>query len=205
MCMHRSLTRRGFTFGLGAVCSVASQWKQAIAAAKANTSAALPPIAPVMPKTFEEFGTVRVDDYDWLRDPSDPRVTTYLYAENAYTDKLLEPIKPLVDELVAELKERARPEDVSVPTGYNGYFYERQFVQGSRYPLIARRKDFAATSGEEVVLDVSALAAGQPRQYQLGSWAISPNNKHVAFTVDFNGDRQFRVFVRTPSTGEIVE
>jgi oligopeptidase B len=148
---------------------------------------------------------IRVDDYDWLRDRSDPRVITYLDAENTYSDKLLEPIKPLVDEIAAELKERARPEDGRAPASHNGYFYERRFVQGSQYPLIVRRKDVAANSREEVVLDVSALAAGQPRQYQLGSWAISPNNTRVVFTVDFNGDRQFRVFMRSISTGEVVD
>ena len=55
------------------------------------------------------------------------------------------------------------------------------------------------------MLDVGALAAGRPRQYQLGLWAVSPNNKRVAFTVDFNGDRKYRVFVRTLPTGEVVD
>ena len=163
-----------------------------------------PPIAPIVPKTFEEFGSVRVDHYDWLRDRRDPRVVAYLDAENAYADARLEPIKPLMDELAAELKRRATPEDVSVPTAYNGYLYERRFMQGAQYPLIVRRKDIPGTS-QEVVLDVGALAAGRPRQYQLGSWVVSPNNKRVAFTVDFNGDREFRVFVCTLLTGEVVD
>jgi protease II len=62
-----------------------------------------------MPKIFKEFSTVRIDDYGCLRDHSHPRVTTYLDPEIAYTDKLLEQMKPLVDEIATELKERARP------------------------------------------------------------------------------------------------
>jgi len=32
---------------------------------------------------------------------------------------------------------------------------------------------------------------------QLGSWTVSPDNRHVAFSVDFAGAREFRIFVRT--------
>ena len=52
-----------------------------------------------------------------------------------------EPIKPLVDELAAELKVRSAQEDASVPAADNGYLYERRFAQGAQYPLIVRRKD----------------------------------------------------------------
>ena len=55
------------------------------------------PIAPVVPKTFKAFGGVRIDNYDWLRDSKDPRVVSYLDAENAYAKARLEPIKPLVE------------------------------------------------------------------------------------------------------------
>jgi len=129
----------------------------------------------------------------------------FLGAENAYVDALIEPIKPLVDELSAELRARATPDDVSVPAAYNGYLYQRRFVQGSQYPLIVRWKDLAGTSRVENVLNVTALAAGQRQQFQLGSWVISPNNKRLAFTVDLSGDREFRIFVRTLSTGEVLD
>ena len=50
---------------------------------------------------FKAFGGVRIDNYDWLRDRKDPRVVSYLDAENDYANARLEPIKPLVDELAA--------------------------------------------------------------------------------------------------------
>jgi oligopeptidase B len=207
--MHELHTRRLFTLALLAASGVplAGRWPFAITPADAaeTPAARAAPIAPVAPKAFVEFGGVRIDNYDWLRDRRDPQVVAYLDAENAYADARLKAIKPLVEELAAELKVRARPADVSVPTAFNGYMYERRFVQGAQYPLIVRRKDSPGTSQEEVVLDVGALAADRPYQYQLGSWAISPNNKCVAFTVDFKGDREFRVFVRTFSTGEVVD
>jgi hypothetical protein len=93
------------------------------------------PIAPVVPKAFEEFGGVRIDNYDWLRDRKDPRVLAYLEAENTYADARLTTIKPLVDDLAAELKVRSAQEDASVPAADNGYLYERRFAQGAQYPL----------------------------------------------------------------------
>ena len=46
--------------------------------AEANTRAERnAPIAPVVPKAFEEFGGVRIDNYDWLRGRKDPRVLAY--------------------------------------------------------------------------------------------------------------------------------
>jgi oligopeptidase B len=162
------------------------------------------PIAPVVPKMFRAFGGVRIDNYDWLRDRKDPRVTSYLNAENAYANANLEPIKPLVDALAAEFKARETQEDESVPSAYNGYTYERRFTQGAQYPSIVRRKD-APGAPEQIVLDVAALAAGHPQQYQLGSWTVSPDNTRVAFSVDFTGGRDFRVFVRTIATGETLD
>ncbi|MGC2078839.1 MAG: prolyl oligopeptidase family serine peptidase [Xanthobacteraceae bacterium] len=157
-----------------------------------------------MPKTFKEFGSVRIDNYDWLRDRKEPRVVAYLEAENAYADARLEPIKRLVDTLAAELKARETQTDGSVPAVYDGYVYERRFNEGGQYPYIIRRKD-AVGAPDEIVLDVGALAASHPQQYHLGSWTVSPDNSSVAFTVDFTGGREFCIFVRTIASGEIVD
>ena len=198
-------TRRRFTFGLAAACAVPLASRLPSSPTQAVETAARPaPIAPVMPKMFRAFGGVRIDNYDWLRDRKDPRVISYLDAENAYANACLEPIKPLVDELAAELKAREAQEDASVPTANNGYLYQRRFTQGAQYPYIVRRRD-AFGAPEEVVLDVGQLAAGHPQQYQLGSWTVSPDNKRVAFAVNSTGGREFRIFVRTIATGETVD
>jgi oligopeptidase B len=146
---------------------------------------------------------VRIDNYDWLRDRKDPRVVAYLDAENGYANARLERIRPLAEQLAAELKAREAQEDASVPTAYNGYIYERRFNQGAQYPHVVRRKDEHGAQ-EEIVLNVGELAAGH-QQYQLGSWNVSPDNEHVAFSVDFTGAREFRIFVRTIATGETVD
>jgi oligopeptidase B len=165
--------------------------------------AAVPPVARVVPKEFLEFGQKRIDNYDWLRDRDDPAVADLLRAENTYADARLKPLRPLVNEIAAELRARSAEADVSVPYADNGYLYERRFTRGAPYPVIVRRKDMVEAP-EETVLDVGALAAGHP-QYRLGYWTVSPDNTRVAFAVDFTGNREFRIFVRTIATGKVVD
>ena len=88
-----------------------------------------------------------------------------------------------------ELKVRWAQEDTSVPAADNGYVYERRFVKGAQYPLIVRRKDTPGAE-EERVLDVGALAAGHPHQYQLGSWTICRLQVHHKLEVRRALDRQ---------------
>src|SRR3974390_1380069 len=195
-------TRRFFAFGLAAAGAVPLARRLRFSSANAVEPALRGvPIAPVVPRTFKAFGGVRIDNYDWLRNRKDPRVLSYLDAENTYANARLEPIKPLVDELAAELKTREAQEDASVPATDNGYVYHHRFSQGAQYPYIVRHKD-APGAQEEIVLDVGALASGHPRQSQRGVWTVGPDNSRVAFAVDFTGDREYRIFVRSIATGQ---
>src|SRR5262249_37578217 len=83
----RESTRRRFTFGLAAACAVPFASRLPLSPANAETAAY--PIAPVVPKMFKAFDGVRIDNYDWLRDRKDPRVVSYLDAENAYANAQL--------------------------------------------------------------------------------------------------------------------
>jgi oligopeptidase B len=201
--MRCLLTRRHFSFGLAAA-AVALDGRLLFGRANAiETATHSPPVAPVVPKRFTAFGGARIDNYDWLREPKDPRVVSYLDAENAYADACLGSIKPLVEEIAAELKDRETQQDATVPTADNGYLYERRFTQGAQYPYIVRWKDEPGAQ-EQIILNVGELAAGH-QQYQLGSWDVSRDNTRVAFAVDFTGGREFRLFVRSIASGETVE
>ena len=199
--MRGLLTRRRFSLLLTAAATGKIPLIHAATADAPPAPAA--PVAPVVPKTFTAFRHKRVDDYYWLRNRSDPRVMEYLSAENAYADARLAAIKPLSDELAAELKARLAQQDGSVSTVDNGYLYQHRFTSGAPYPLIVRRKD-APGAVEEIVLDVGALASGH-KNFRLAAWTVSPDNSRVAFAVDFTGGNQCRIFLRTIATGEIVD
>ena len=62
-----------------------------------------PPKAKKIKKVFSEFGHTRIDNYYWLNDKDDPEVTGYLEAENAYTQKMMQPARQLQENIYNEI------------------------------------------------------------------------------------------------------
>lgn len=162
-----------------------------------------PPQAIPRPHQVVSSHGERTDPWYWLRDDtrSDPAVLAHLQAENTYTDQMLAPAQPLIDQLYGEIVARLKQDDASVPVRWHGYWYSSRYVPGLEYPIFVRHKDVAnatalslAGSAEELLLDCNVLAAGQAF-FQLGGYEVSPDNKLLAYTVDTVGRRQFRLFV----------
>lgn len=165
---------------------------------------AQPPVAAARRHRVESPHGTREDPYYWLRDDtrSDPEVLAYLEAENAWTDAVLAPLKPLQERIYQEIIGRIRQDDMSVPWRRNGYWYYSRYETGANYPIHARRRG-SMDAPEEVMLDVSALAAVHDF-YQVGSWDVSPDNRLLAFTEDTVGRRQFVLRVKDLVTGEML-
>ncbi len=162
------------------------------------------------------FGAQRQDPYYWLRDDDrkNPAMLAYLNAENAYADAVLAPTKPVQDALYNEIVARIQQDDASVPFRERGWWYYARFETGKDYPIHARRKDAAGVdalsiqaanaradfSGEEVLLDVNALAVSHD-YYNVGVYEITPDNHIMAYADDTNGRRQYTVHFRDLTTG----
>lgn len=148
---------------------------------------------------------MREDPYYWLRDDSrsDPEVLAHLRAENDYAASVLAPAQPLIDNLYTEIVGRLKQDDASVPVRYRGYWYRLRYDAGSEYPVYLRRPDMPG-SEESVLLDCTALAAGQP-YFQLAHYEVSPDNRWLAYTVDIVGRRQHVLRIRDLRTGQLLE
>ena len=127
-----------------------------------------PPIAPVRAHTITSPHGKRSDPYYWLRDDerTDPEVLAYLKAENAYHAEHLAPVKPLEDKIYAEIVERLKQDDSTVPYRKNGYWYYIRFEPAKEHPIFARRKG-SLDAPEQVMLDANQLAVGHD-YYQIG-------------------------------------
>ena len=112
----------------------------------------------MVPFRLETHGDVRVDDYYWLKERSDPRVVAYLEAENAYTGAMMKHTAGLQETLYAEITGRLKQDDASVPVRRDGYWYYTRFESGKEYPLYCRRKG-TMEAAEEVMIDGNALAS----------------------------------------------
>ena len=74
-----------------------------------------PPVPAKKPIERTHHGDTVVDNFDWLRDKESQEVLEHLNAENAYADQILEPLHPLRDQIVSEIKSHTQETDSSVP------------------------------------------------------------------------------------------
>ena len=103
-------------------------------------SGSTPPAAARVPHTTSIHGYTLSDDYFWLRQKSNPEVTKYLEAENAYTESVMGPTKPLQETLYKEMLGRIKQTDTSVPYEKDGWWYFNTTKEGEQYPRFFRSK-----------------------------------------------------------------
>jgi oligopeptidase B len=176
----------------------------ALAATSAAAQEAKPPVAARKPHVVRApFGAERTDDYYWLRDDTrkNPEMLAYLNAENAYTDAVVAPVKPLAEALFRETVNRIKQDDATVPYRKGGYWYYTRFETGADYPIVARRKG-NMEAPEEVLFDQPAMAKGHGF-FQIGDWVVSPDGTKIAWAEDTVGRRQFVLKVKDIASGKV--
>lgn len=159
------------------------------------------PIAAEKPFVVKSPHGERVDPYYWLRDDSrtNPEILAYLTAENQYYEqyaaKYPEMIKTLTDEIIGRIKQ----DDSTVPAVKGDYRYYTRYETGKQYPIYARQPK--AGGAEQIMLDVNQMAAGKDF-YQIGNYAVSPDQQLLAYVEDLNGRRNYTVRIRDLRTGK---
>ena len=173
-----------------------------------------PPIADKSPKKFDEHGTVRIDNYYWMRltdaqknsttvDDHTQKVFDYLNAENDYYEKITAGSKELKESIFQEMKSRIKEDDESVPYKDNGYYYTTRFEKGAQYPIYSRKKG-NLEAPEEVLFNVNEMAKGST-YYSLKGLNISEDNRLAVFGIDSVGRRDYYLQVKDLETGEIYQ
>ena len=160
-----------------------------------------PPVAIKKPKKLTKHNDVRIDNYYWLNDKENPEVIDYLTAENAYTKQVMQHTEAFQKDLFEEMKGRIKEDDTSVPYKLNGYWYITRFQKGQDYPIYSRKKE-TLDAPEEILFDCNDMAKGLA-YFNLGSIAISPDNKLVSYSIDTVGRRQYTIQIKNLFTGEI--
>jgi oligopeptidase B len=171
----------------------------AAAATPLDPAAATPPVAAKVAHPSEIHGYKRADDYFWLRQKSDPAVTTYLQAENAYTAAVMKPTEALQQRLYDEILSHIKQTDLQVPYKYGSYYYYSRTEEGKQYPIYARKRG-SLGAPEEITLDLNVLAQGQ-KFLGLGTYEVSDDGKLLAYSLDTTGYRQYTLHVKNLTTG----
>jgi oligopeptidase B len=140
------------------------------------------------------------DDYFWLREKTNPAVTKYLEAENAYTTSVMQPFAALQDTLYKEMLGRIKQTDLSVPARDGAYFYYSRTEEGKQYNIFCRKKG-SLDAPEEIYLDVNELAKGHPFM-GVGNLEISDDANLAAYSTDITGFREYRLQVKDLRSGQ---
>jgi oligopeptidase B len=169
-----------------------------------------PPVALRESVEHVIHGDRRVDHYAWLRHKNDPRVTAYVQEENVFADAFLKPSQSFQETLYQEMLGRIQQTDLSVPYLLRSYSYYTRTEEGKQYPIHCRTQEPPSPAGhaanpanEEILLDLNALAEGHPF-LGLGSFAVSDDNRLLAYSTDNTGFRQFILEVKDLETHELL-
>jgi oligopeptidase B len=165
-----------------------------------QTASAAPPVAKKIHTENHINGGTLVDDYQWLREKSNPEVAQYLETENAFTDTVMKPTEPLQKKLYDEMISHIKETDVDVPYKSGEYFYYSRVEAGKQYPILARKKA-SLDAPEQITLDVNELAKGE-KFMALGAYEVSEDGNLVAYSTDNTGFRQYRLHLRDLRSGK---
>ena len=158
------------------------------------------PIAPKRPYEITQHGSIRMDDYFWLRYREDPEVLKYLTAHNDYLDEMMGHTKPLQETLFAEMKARIQETDSTVPERRGDYLYYTRTEAGKQYPIFCRRKD-SMENPEEILLDQNELAEGK-LFCSVSAFSVSPDGNKLAYGLDVEGNEVYTIHIKNLMSGE---
>jgi len=166
-----------------------------------------PPVARVGKHRMTMHGITVDDPYAWLRDKSypkvdDPEILAYLTAENAYFEQRMGEHSQLVETLFSELKGRIKDDDSSVPYPDGAFLYWWAFEAGGQYRNWYRKP--RAGGPDQLILSETTLAKGKT-YFSLGTFAVSPDGKLLAWSQDTDGKERFTLGIRDLATGEDLE
>lgn len=144
-----------------------------------------PPVAEVIPDTFINFGQQRIDNYYWLKDKNNPKVTDYLKAENVYTDSVMASTTALRQTIYDEIVGRMKEDDESYPSFKDGYYYYSRAEKGKQYRTYCRRKE-SMEAPEEILFDLNRMAEGK-QAFIFAGYSVSPDNSKAAYFYNETG------------------
>jgi oligopeptidase B len=172
-----------------------------------NWPSATLPVCEKKPFELVAHGDKRIDEYYWLNDyfkkgPDSNKVVDYLKAENEYFDTMMAGTITLQQQLYKEMKARIKEKDESVPTYKNGYYYYTRVIEGKDYFIYCRKKG-DLNAAEEILLDVNKMAEGH-NYFSAVGFTVSTNNNLLAYGVDDVSRRQYKIYIKDLTTGQLL-
>lgn len=147
-------------------------------------------------------GDTTIDSYHWMSDKHNVDFINYLYAENAYADRVMKSSKLLQKKLYEEYKAMIKHTDKSEPYKKDNYWYYQRIEKGQDYPLYCRKKD-SLTAEEEIVFNGPEMAK-EYMYFSLSTYSVSPNHKLLAYGINNTGDDNGMLFIKDIEKDSII-
>jgi oligopeptidase B len=159
------------------------------------------PIAPKRPHEIMQHGQVRIDNYYWMRNKTDPETMKYLRLESDYLDEYMQHTQSLQEELFTEMKARIKENNSTVPEKRGGYFYYLRYAAGKQYPIFCRKQG-SLDGAEEILLDQNELADGKSF-CSVGAFSVSLDETKLVYSVDYYGQEIYTLYVKDLQSGKL--
>lgn len=159
-----------------------------------------PPLTPKQLHIHKAHADKREDHYHWLKDKENPEVIDYLKKENAYTDKIMAPVKNLQKEIYQETLSRIQETDQDAPWPYKDHEYYFRTEAGKEHEIFCRR--LKGSTEEEILFDEN-LHAADSDFFEVGCYEVSPDGRWLAITVDNVGDEIYALWLLDLKTMEL--
>jgi prolyl oligopeptidase len=146
-------------------------------------------------QTDTYFGTEVADPYRWLEDDHAPETLAWVEAQNAVTFKYLESL-PYREAIAERLRTRINYVRYGVPYPQNNalIFSKNDGLQNQSVLYIQAGKN----GKEEVLFDPNALS--EDSTIVLGMWAVSKDEKYLAYAVSDGGSDWKRIYIMDIAT-----
>jgi len=142
-----------------------------------------------------------IDYYHWMHDKYNTDFVNYLYAENAYADRMMKSSALLQKKIYEEYRKNVRDAFATEPEKKDSFYYYARYEKDKEFEIYCRKKD-SLTAKEEVYLDVNKIS----EEYlfaQLQFAHISPDHKLLAFGLNTEGGDAAYLQIKNLETGEI--
>jgi oligopeptidase B len=151
-----------------------------------------------------------MDDWYWVNERDDPAVMELLEAENAYTKSVTDHLQPLIEDLYEAMLAKMQLTDVTYPAPLGTWAYYTRTIEGEEHSVSCRRpagsplpRAGAAEHDEyeAVLLDENEMAKGFG-YFEVGSTALSQDQRLLAYATDTTGGERMVVRIRDLETSE---
>eukprot|EP00742_Colponemidia_sp_Colp-10_P008791 GILJ01009547.1.p1 GENE.GILJ01009547.1~~GILJ01009547.1.p1 ORF type:complete len:717 (-),score=54.63 GILJ01009547.1:113-2263(-) len=167
-------------------------------------------VAPVAVQKESRITTrhgVLTDEYGWMKDAHDPLVQLHLKLEHDYATAVMHHTDALQAHLHEEMSKRVAFDSLTSPWSVGLYEYYTRTNSGVDYGVFCRKRRCSDSvhgdvcEEEEILLDLN----DQSKSVSLGILLVSPDTKHLVFSLDCLGGERYELYFKNLETGKVYD